>query len=517
MRAIDFFDRAALLFPDRTCARDDVAAISYAAAQALSRRLAARLIADGLAVEAKVGILCPNVAEVIPAILGVIRSGCSWLPVNARNTGADNALILAENDCECLLYHSSAEAAAGALLAAVPAIRRAVCIDRPGALGPALREWIEGAADPPGERGLDRDHCFKLALSGGTTGAPKGVMHTNLNAQTMISSLMIAFPHRQPAVFLCAAPVTHAAGNLALWMLAIGGTVVLMPTAEAGAMLAAIPRHRATTLFAPPTVIYAMLAHPELARHDYSSLEYFLYGAAPMSVQKLGEAIAAFGPVMAQIYSQAEATMALTFLSPAEHAAALDPALSHRLQSAGRPGPLVRLEIMDDAGRILPAMQRGEICVRSNLVCRGYYRRAEATAAMLRDGWLRTGDVGYRDADGFVYLVDRARDLIITGGFNVYPGEVEQVIATLEPVLDVAVIGTPDEKWGERVTAVIALKPGQALDEGAVIALCKARLGSVKAPKAVLFRAALPKSANGKVLKRELRNEFWQGRARSLV
>lgn len=517
MRAIDFFDRSAEVHASRPCARDDVLDITYGEAQAISRRLASQLIAEGFAVEAKVGILCPNVARVIPAILGVIRSGCSWLPVNARNSVADNILILAGNDCECLLYHSSAEAAAGELLAAVPTIRRAVCIDRPGAHGPDLQAWIAGASDTPAERGLERDHCYKLALSGGTTGAPKGVMHTNLNAQTMISSLMIAFPHRKPAVFLCAAPVTHAAGNLALWTLAIGGTVVLMQSAEAGAMLAGIERHGATTLFAPPTVIYAMLAHADLRSHDYSSLEYFLYGAAPMSVQKLREAIAAFGPVMAQIYSQAEATMALAFLLPQDHDIAGDAARQHRLQSAGRAGPLVRIEIMDDAGRVLPAMQTGEICVRSSLVCRGYYRRPEATAEMLRDGWLRTGDVGYRDAEGFIFLVDRARDLIISGGFNVYPGEVEQVIATLEAVLDVAVIGTPDEKWGERVTAVIALKPGRTLDEGRVIGLCKSRLGGVKAPKLVLFRDSLPKSANGKVLKRELRKEFWQGRERTLV
>lgn len=517
MRAIDFFDRSARAHPDRLCVTDGTTGITYAEARAVSLRLASRLIAAGFAEEAKVGILSPNAAEVIPAILGTIRSGCSWLPVNTRNSEADNVAILTDNDCECLLYHSGYEAAAAALLAAVPGIRQAVCIDRPGRLGPGLADWIAGSSGSPPERGLGRDHCFKLALSGGTTGTPKGVMHTNLNAQVMIASLMIAFPHRKPPVYLCAAPVTHAAGNLALWMLAEGGTVVLMARADAGEMLASVPRYGVTTMFAPPTVVYSLLAHPDLRRYDYSTLEYFFYGAAPMSAAKLREAIAVFGLVMAQIYSQAEATMALTFLRPAEHDVFGDPQREKRLASAGRAGPLVEVEIMDDAGRVLPAGEIGELAVRGDLICRGYYRRPEATAAMLRDSWLLTSDLGYRDAEGFIYLVDRKRDLIITGGFNVYPGEVEQVISTLEPVLDVAVIGTPDDKWGEAVTAVVALKPGAELAAETVIAACKQALGSVKAPKSVVFREALPKSPNGKVLKRELRREFWAGRERALV
>lgn len=517
MRAIDFFDRSAQLYPDRVCVRDGHVDLTYAQVQAASHRIAAKLIATGFAVEAKVGILAPNTSPVIPAILGVIRSGCSWLPVNARNSVCDSIAILTDNDCECLFYHSDYEVEATALLKAVPVIGLAVCIDRAGSLGPDLTTWCADMTEAPPERGLERDHCFKLALSGGTTGTPKGVMHTNLNAQVMISSLIMTFPHKKPAIYLCAAPVTHAAGNLALWILAIGGTVVLMTRADAGLMLANIEKYGVTTMFAPPTVIYSLLADETLGRHDYSTLEYFFYGAAPMSAQKLREAIAAFGPVMAQIYSQAEATMALTFMRPEDHDVFDDPDKVGRLKSAGRAGPLVQIEIMDDAGTILPDGERGELCVRSDLICRGYYNRPDATAEMMRDGWLKTSDIAWRDPDGFVYLVDRKRDLIITGGFNVYPGEVEQTISTLEPVLDVAVIGIPDDKWGEAVTAVVSLKPGQTLDAEDLIALCKAELGSVKAPKSVHFRDTLPKSPNGKVLKRVLRDAFWAGRDRALV
>lgn len=380
-----------------------------------------------------------------------------------------------------------------------------------------MSDWIAECDERPVERGLDRDHVYKLALSGGTTGTPKGVMHTNLNAQVMITSLLLAFPHSSPPVFLCAAPVTHAAGNLCLWILAAGGTVMLMQKAEAGLLLANIERLRATTLFAPPTVIYNMLAHPDLGRFDYSSLEYFLYGAAPIAAPKLKLAIETFGLKMAQIYSQAEATMALTFLSREDHDVFDNPAREQRLRSAGRPGPLVRIRIVDDNGRELPAGEQGELAVRSELVCKGYYKNPEATAAMMRDGWLLTGDVGYRDEAGFIYLVDRKRDLIITGGFNVYPGEVEQVIAELPGVLDVSVVGAPDEKWGEAVVAVIAMRGGEQLTAEQVIGHCKGRLGSVKAPKRVEFRESLPKSPNGKVLKRKIREEFWAGRGSRLT
>jgi acyl-CoA synthetase (AMP-forming)/AMP-acid ligase II len=517
VRAIDFFDRSAEYFADRACVRDENESLSYAEVRRRSLKLARRLVAEGLAEEAKVGVLCPNVAAVIPTVLGVIRSGCSWLPINTRNSLADNVSILTNNDCEWLLYHGDNEAMAQDLMAQCHGTKGAVCIDRDGKLGPALDEWIRECDEVPVERGLDRDHVYKLALSGGTTGTPKGVMHTNLNAQVMIASLLLAFPHVRPPVFLCAAPVTHAAGNLCLWILAAGGTIVLMQKADAGLMLRNIEAFGATTLFAPPTVIYNMLAHADLARFDYSSIEYFLYGAAPMSVPKLKQAIATFGLKLAQIYSQAEATMALTFLRREDHDVLGDPEKEQRLRSAGRPGPLVRIRIVDENGRELPAGTAGELAVQSDLICKGYYKNPEATAAVMRHGWLMTGDIAYRDEAGFIYLVDRKRDLIITGGFNVYPSEVEQVISELHAILDVAVIGAPDEKWGESVVAVVALRPDEQVSEQQVIQHCKGRLGSIKAPKRVLFRARLPKSPNGKVLKRALRDEFWKGRDSQLT
>ena len=516
MRVIDFFDRSAALYPGRACAIDDDGTVDYAHVEQDSPRIAHALQAAGMGIEDKVAVYAPNCTAAMRCIVGVLRSGAAWLPLNARNAVKENIGIMRRNDCRFVLFHSDFTAEAAAMREAVPELAGTVCIDGESPGAPFLDRWIADHPPRGAYPGTDRDHTFKLALSGGTSGLPKGVEHSNLNGQIMLSSLLIALPHRGVPVYLCAAPITHAAGNLALWILAAGGATVLMRNADALAILQNIERHRATTLFLPPTAIYNMLAHPLARSFDYRSLQYFIYGAAPMSVGKLKQAIHIFGPVMTQIYSQAEATMALTIMRPEHHAVVGDLARETRLRSAGLPGPLVLLAIMDDHGRELPPGEVGEICIRGDLVCKGYYRNPEATRQSRRDGWLLTSDSAWRDEEGFVYIVDRKRDMIITGGFNVYSTEIEQLLTQHPGVHDCAVIGVPDEKWGEAIKAVVvAAHDGVTADE--LIAMCKAELGSVKAPKSIEFRAELPKSPNGKVLKRVLREEFWAGQERALT
>lgn len=517
MRAIDFFDRSAELYPNRICSADDDNEISYSEAYALSCQISRRLVREDVPEETKIGILCPNVAIAVPIILGVIRSGCTWLPINPRNSASDNLQIMENNDCEWIFYHSDYQALARELSDRPSRHLRSVCIDDDCLDGEGLTSWIEGEPVLPTERGLDRDHVYKLALSGGTTGMPKGVMHTNLNAQVMISSLLLAFPHKTIPHFLCVAPVTHAAGNLCLWILAAGGTVRLMKKANVENIISNFLKHSITTIFAPPTLIYNMIDHPDISLPDYSCLEYFLYGSAPISAARLKQCISIFGLRMAQIYSQAEATMAITFMAPEDHIAPDDETSLHRLQSAGRAGPLVRLKILSDALEEVPNGTPGELAVFSDLVCKGYYKNPEATSAMLHDGWLLTGDIAYKDDDGFIYLVDRKRDLIVTGGFNVYPNEVEQTIFQIEGVANVCVIGAPDEKWGEAVVAVVVLSSGKNIDESYIIDFCKHQLGSVKSPKKVVFWDDLPLSSNNKILRKDVRAHFWKNQARNLT
>ena len=377
--------------------------------------------------------------------------------------------------------------------------------------------WIEGKSSVFPEVRRLGDDVFAMLTTSGTTGRPKGVMLTHANFECMIASFNADMHFDAPPVHLVAAPLTHAAGMFASSMLAAGVTQLMLPKPDPGLILEWIERFEVTTLFLPPTLIYMLLAHPDVRRHDYRSLRYFVYGAAPMSSDKLREASAVFGHVFFQIFGQTEALMIVTSMTPRDHEEALtDPAKSARLVSCGRPSPYVEVGVMDEQGRLVPNGDAGEIVVRGNIVMKGYYKNLAGTAEVSTFGWHHTGDIGKFDDDGFVYLVDRKKDMIISGGFNVYPNEVEQVIWNHPSILDCAVVGIPDEKWGESVTAIVELKAGATLDAAELIAFCKQHLGSVKAPKTIHVWPALPRSSIGKVLKREIRQRFWEGRSRAI-
>ncbi|MFT7576192.1 MAG: acyl-CoA synthetase (AMP-forming)/AMP-acid ligase II, partial [Alphaproteobacteria bacterium] len=317
-------------------------------------------------------------------------------------------------------------------------------------------------------------------------------------------------------VNLAAAPMTHTAGNVSLPTTARGGTVVILTRPDPELLIDAIEKHGVTELFLPPTVIYMLLNYPGVESRDFSSLRYFMYGAAPMSIEKLRQSIEVFGPVMMEGYGQMEAFASIAYLAPEEHFAQDGIAPAQRLSSCGRPTPLTNVAIFDENGRRLEAGQAGEICVQGDIVMKGYYKNPEQTEATIIDNWLHTGDVGHLDVDGYLHITDRKKDMIISGGFNVYPSEVEQVIWEHQAVQDCAVIGVPDSKWGEAVTAVVELKPGNSVTAEELIAVCRDRLGGVKTPKTVDFVALLPRSANGKVLKKDVRAKYWRDAERKI-
>jgi len=317
-------------------------------------------------------------------------------------------------------------------------------------------------------------------------------------------------------VSLCVAPLSHAAGVVAFAMFSLGATNVVTPGFEPLEVLRAIEQHRVTHLFLPPTALYKLLALPEIAKFDYSSLRVFLLAGSPVSPDKLKRAVEIFGPCICQSYGQTEAPMLLTWLDQKTAAAAAGGEHPERLASCGRATSAVRLAIMDDEGRLLPANQTGEIVARGTLVTPGYYNLPEATAEIRKFGWHHTGDVGYRDDDGFFYIADRKKDMIITGGFNVFSAEVEAGIMALPEVHECAVIGVPDETWGEAVKAIVVLEKGAALDEHAIISHCKAKLGGIKSPKSVEFRSEIPKTPAGKLDRKTLRAPYWKGTERAV-
>lgn len=516
MQLIDLFDRGVGYGRDAACLVEPGGrTLSYGEVQALSYRIANGLHAAGVGRESKVGLLSANHLLTFAAILGIVRSNGIWLPVNARNAPEENVNILARGGCEFLLVHSQFAAQLPLLREAIPALKGIVCIDRelPGV--PSLEDWAAQQADTPVRSDASADDVVAIRGTGGTTGLPKGVLITHRNYTMLFANWYAAMPVARRPVHLVVAPLSHAAGAVAFATCGWGGANVILPSADPAQIIDAIGCYRVTQIFLPPTAIYKLLAHPGVRKGDYSSLRYFVYSAAPMSVNKLREALDVFGPVMVQAYGQAEAPFICTAMSAEDHARILrDPALGHRLSSCGRASPFVRIGVMDPQGRLLPAGERGEIVVQGDLVMKGYYEDPGKTAEAMKYGWLHTGDVGYQDADGYFYIVDRMKDLIVSGGFNISPSEVEQVLWSLPAVSDCAVVGVPDAHWGEAVKAVVELKAGAQWDNESALAFCRERLGGMKAPKTIEVWEQLPRSAVGKVLKREIRERYWAGHSR---
>ena len=319
-------------------------------------------------------------------------------------------------------------------------------------------------------------------------------------------------------VLLHGAPITHGSG-LAMFHHVARGSTSAFPGAgsfEPPRMFEAIHRYRATTMFLVPTMINMLLASPERNRYDLSSLKTVFYGGAPMYVEQLAEALRVFGPIFVQVFGQGEAPMTCTSLGKDEHVVGDDPVKHRRLASAGRATTAVQVRVVDDDDRPVPPDAMGEIVVRGDLVMKGYWNRPEATAEALRGGWLHTGDIGSLDRDGYLYITDRKKDMIISGGSNIYPREIEEVICAHAGVFEVSVIGVPDDKWGEAVKALVVRREGASVTEGEIIEHCKHHLGSYKKPQSIEFLPVLPKNAYGKVLKRELREPYWAGRTRRI-
>ncbi|MEY2684238.1 MAG: hypothetical protein RJA09_1382, partial [Pseudomonadota bacterium] len=478
---------------------------------ALSCRIANQMLALGLPKETKGAVWAGNDVTAWACTLGLWRANMTWIPVNARNSPSENQHTLASFDCEVLFYQQQFAPVIAPLRDVLTRIVHWVCIDGDDGATPSLTRWCGAQAATLPDVSIDMDDVVILSATGGTTGLPKGVMNTHRTVQTFVAHFMMACTYRdgQLPVNLAAAPITHTAGVLSLPCTAQGGTVVVVTKPDPALMLHAIAHHRVTEFFLPPTVIYKLLEIPGIDQVDFSSVKYLLYGAAPMSVEKLKKAIQLWGPIMTGGYGQSEAMTGICNLRPDEHMRHGQLADDNRLSSVGRPNPLIRVEILDDEHRRVPPGETGEICVKGDLVMKGYYKNPEKTAETLIDGWLHTGDMGHLDAEGYLHITDRKKDMIISGGFNVYPSEVEQVLWSHPAVQDCAVIGVPDDTWGEAVKAVVELNPGAEVTEAELIALCKEKLGGVMAPKSVDFIPSLPRSPVGKVLKKDLRNPYW--------
>jgi acyl-CoA synthetase (AMP-forming)/AMP-acid ligase II len=370
MRLIDFFDRGARLAPDRDCFHDTVHGYSYRHVQKRSHAIALAMRATRLPPEPKVAVYSPNDVRAFECILGLLRAGAVWLPLNARNSLEDNLGILERMHCHWLFYHSAFEENVARIKATNRQIEHYVCIDRPSDLGAHLDGWAAPYDGLAPDAAAHPDDLSTLGSSGGTTGRPKGVMLTHANLEAFIVNLYASLPMNRPQTQLVAAPITHFAGVLVFAHMARGSTNLILPGVDIDQILDHIPRFRATFLYLPPTVIYMMLAHPRARSTDCSSLDYFVYSAAPMAPQKVREAMEVFGPVMAQVYAQAETTATGTYMAREDYVAAMQ-GQEHLLAACGRPALCTRVDVMDDDGTILPQGETGEMVMRGPNIMKG--------------------------------------------------------------------------------------------------------------------------------------------------
>lgn len=505
MRLVDYLDKGASLGPDAPCLTTDGRTQTYAEVQELSSRIAAALLRQGVAPGDKVAILSANDPVAFTCVFAISRAGAVWCPVNPRNEASENRELLDLFDCSVLIFAHRFAPLVEEIRGDLPKLTTLVCLDGEVAGTWSWPDFLGSALDDVGRVDAAVDDVAMIVGTGGTTGRPKGVMLTGTNLETMSAITLMSYPFRGRPVYLALAPLTHAAGVLCFPVLAKGGEIVVMRSPDVAEFLRLIESQHVTHTFLPPTLIYMVLAHESLASTDLSSLQCFWYGAAPMSAARLEEALTRIGPVMAQLFGQTEAPMMISTMPPEDHFLPDGTVARARLSSAGRPAPLVTVAVMDEAGSLVPTGERGEIVVRSSLVMAGYYQNPEATAEASKHGWHHTGDIGYLDGDGFLFIVDRAKDMVITGGFNVYSSEVEQAVMQHPAVQDCAVVGLPDDKWGERLTVVVQLKPGEHLDPADLKAAVKRQLGSVKTPKQIEVWDDLPRSKVGKVLKTDIK------------
>ncbi len=483
--------------PQRVAFRDaDGNSRSYGQAAALLRALTAAMRRRSGAGGAAVGLLSPNRSDAWLAQWAAVAAGCRVTALHPLASTSDCAVIAKDAGLGLLLVDPSLSERADAVAAAVPGLEVLPLPDLLAEAAALPADEVAGTVPAPGPREVEL-----LLYTGGTTGRPKGV---RLGTRPLVTNLLLElaeWPWPPAPVFYACAPLSHAAGLIVLPTLWRGGTVVLASRFEPQALLSAVAQHRVSVLMLVPTMLGALLDHPATAQADLSSLAMVLYGAAPLSEPRARQAVERLGPVLVQFYGQTEAPMIITTLRREDH----DLARPDRLASAGRPSPAISVALLGVDGQPVDTGQPGEVCVRGPLVMGGYWQRPEEEAAVLRDGWLHTGDLGVADDEGYLTLVGRSKDMIISGGFNVYPAEVEAVLTAHADVAACAVVGRPDERWGEAVTAYVVAAPGRAPDPTALMHAVRERKGPMHTPKAVHLLPALPLTALGKVDRQALR------------
>lgn len=498
-------------FPNREAIVCGETVLTYAMLHKRCIQIARLLKSKGLKRQDAVALLLSNRADAIAALIAVQFIGLRSVSLHPMASEEDHIFVLQDSQAKALIVDSS------------KFLDRAVAINKRNVIGQILTlddssidaGLLTQAAlmdDSDMDLESDPDEITKISYTGGTTGRSKGILQPHRTAVTMTNYQLATFEWPKQIRLLAATPISHAAGSLILPSLMRGGTIYLMEKYVASEFLSIVQTHRINCSFLVPTQIYGLLDLDGLTGYDLSSLELILYGAAPIAPYRLKEALEKIGPVFGQLYGQAEAPMTICYLSKDDH----DLERPHLMASCGRVIAGNQVKLLDQHLQEVAVGELGELCVRGPLVTNGYLNRPEENEKAFAGAWLHTGDMARQDADGYLYILDRTKDMIISGGFNVYPSEIENCLAQHPDISMSAVIGIPHKKWGEEVRAVVVKKAGKHPTEQELIDYVSHHKGAVNAPKSIIFENELPLTALGKINKKAIRSKYWQGQDRQI-
>jgi acyl-CoA synthetase (AMP-forming)/AMP-acid ligase II len=518
MNIAAYLAKAARQWPDNVASVHEGETRTYREFHDRALRVGSGLLALGLERGDRVAFAYGNGPHVLETLYGCFAAGLVAIPINPRLHAREMAYIATNAGARVLLHGPEYQDGLVANWDGFPSVEHRVCLE-PAEGATTFEELLGGERTLETPVDVDPDDVCWLFYTSGTTGKPKGAMLTHRSLTKMLMNYLADVHNIQPGdVVLHAAPMSHGSGLVALPAVARGAANVAAESKsfDPKALFEQIQRQRVSHVaFMAPTQIIAMLDDFVPGEFDLSSLQAICYGGAPIYVEHLKRAVDAFGPIFAQIYGQGEAPITITGLPARAHAELLA-AGDDRIGSVGQTRTDVEARIVDGDDRELPPGEIGEVVARGDVVMKGYWDNPEATEETLRGGWLHTGDVGTFDEQGYLFLLDRAKDVIISGGNNVYPREVEEVLVQVPGVANVVVLGVPHEYWGEAVHAVVLLEPGAAVTAEQLTAHCGEHLAGYKKPKGIDFVDELPVSGYGKVLRREVRDRYWVGHERQV-
>ncbi|MFZ5597030.1 MAG: long-chain-fatty-acid--CoA ligase [Bacillota bacterium] len=514
MLIADIPKRNARLYPNRIAVMENDQCFTHLQFNKRVNRLANAILGLGLDKGDRVAVLNHNCHQYIELYFACAKSGTPMVPLNYRLSGQEMAYIINDSEAKIIFVGKNYLPLLEKIKNDI-ACKLIICVeeDLPGTMGYEKLLKLSSESEP--DMIICQEDIVIMGYTGGTTGLPKGVLTTNKNIISSCFNLVVEVEHNLDSIYLNVPPLFHAGDAMGMFAFSlVGGTNVVMNSFSPEEILRNIQKYRITHSLLVPAMILQLIQYPDIQKFDISSLKVLLYGTAPMPLEPLKKAMTLLKCGFLQVYGSTETFVPISVLKPKDHVVDGRDEDFMRMRSAGREVIGVQVKVVDSEGNEVGKGEVGEVIVKGNNVMKGYWRQPRLTDEVLKDGWYYTGDMGKTDELNYIYIVDRKKDMIISGGENIYPKEIEDILFKHPAVADVAVIGIPDEMWGESVKALIIKNQSANVSEEDLIDFCKQNLASYKKPKSIEFVDQLPRSAAGKVLKNVLREKYWHGRDR---